>query len=1174
VAAWGDNSVGQTSVPAGLTSVVAIAAGGNHSLALKSDGTVAAWGDNSQGQTTLPAGLTGVVAIAAGTYHSLALKSDGTVATWGDNSQGQATVPTGLNGVVAIAAGYNHSLALKSNGTVAAWGWNGYGQTTDQGLTGVVAIAAGTYYSLALKSNGTVVAWGRNNAGQTDVPASLTGVVAIAAGWDHSLALKSDGTVVAWGDNTYGQTSGAAGLTGVVAIAAGTYHSLALKSNGTVVAWGRNNAGQTTVPAGLSTPVKGKSIAAGGNHSLVLKSDGTVAAWGYNLYGQTTVPSSLTGIVAIAAGFNHSLALKSDGTVAAWGYNSHGQTDVPASLTGVVAIAAGWDHSLALKSDGTVVAWGDNIDGQTTVPVGLTGVVAIAAGTHSLALKSDGTVVAWGNNNLGQTDVPLGLSGVVAIFAGYYHSFALKSDGTIAAWGYNINGQTTVPASLTGVVAFAAGDHHSIALKSDGTVVAWGNNVNGESTVPVGLTGVVAIAAGGAYSLALKSDGTVVAWGGNSYGKTTVPGNANLNGLTVDAGSLIPTFDSSVTSYTYSYVGSSAASVNVTATLADSANASLMFNNQVQASGVTAAVYLTGATTVIPVRVSPFFLPDQTYSVTVVKDSTAPNVTFGTNGNTAAANTASTTVTVSDTESGVDAVTLQYAWTTSAAVPTSGWTPFASGDALTKTGANVDWYLHIQAMDNVGNTANVVSNRFRIAVAPTVSSVPTALTAPIAPTAAVPSEPGITVNPDGGITLHIDPANIVKETRPDGTVVEKLVLSELTMNNVLEQLQNTTKHLVIIEINDTEQVVQVQFPAASIAAAFKSFPDAVFEVKLNGVSFQLRVSVLDLDDLAKRLGVTQKDLKVNIVMERVNDQVKNDIEQLGVSQGFKVYGNVVDFKLTAEASGQTVEIRDFGGTYMARVIVVDGDAVNRNLMAVHYDAATKTVSFIPSVHAVRADGKQEVVLMSPHNSMYAVIDASGKTFADLRGHWSKADVELLASKLIVNGLTDNLFAPDADITRAEFAALLVRALGVSTDLSATQSGFVDVAADAWYAPAVQAASNAGLVSGMAPDRFAPNERITREQMAVMVSRAITLAGQQAEAAASQGKPAGQADQLLAKFADQTSISTWAQAAVAQTAGAGIIMGMDNGIFAPSEYATRAQAAVMLRRFLQYVRFID
>jgi uncharacterized delta-60 repeat protein len=577
VVAWGDNSYSQRTVPAGLSNAVAIAAGDQHSLALRADGTVVAWGDNSFGQTDVPAGLTNAVAIAAGSDCSLALRADGTVVAWGANGVAQAVVPAGLTNAVAIAAGGFHSLALRADGTVVAWGYNGQ-TNVPAGLTNAVAIAAGDYHGLVLRADGTVVAWGENGNGQTNVPAGLRNAVAIAAGGSHSLALRADGTVVGWGSNGEGQTSVPAGLTNAVAIAGGYWHSLALRADGTVVAWGHGYWGQTGVPVGLVNVV---AIAGGYFHSLALIGNGrpflaspmasrfvlvgsTVYfnanasgtrplsyQWqcnGTNLLSATNALLTLTNVTPAQAGTYSVVVSNVLGVVSSTGAML---TLIPLRITtqpqSQVAYVSGTvTFSVEVQSyTPASYQWrlyGTNILGATNATLTLSNLSFAQAGTYSVvisnafgAVTSTGAVLdarsfaAWGDNYYGQTNVPAGLTNVVAIAAGYYHNLALRADGTVVAWGDNDSGQTNATAELTNAVAITAGGYHNLALRPDGTVFTWGNNAYGVTSVPVGLTNVVAVAGGYRHSLALLSEGTVVAWGYNGSGQTSVPvGLTNL----------------------------------------------------------------------------------------------------------------------------------------------------------------------------------------------------------------------------------------------------------------------------------------------------------------------------------------------------------------------------------------------------------------------------------------------------------------------------------------------------------------------------------------------------------------------------------------------------------------------------------------------------------------------
>lgn len=359
-----------------------------------------AWGLNSDGElgngTVTPysgvsspvqvTGLTRVVAVAGGDQHSLGLMSDGTVWAWGNDGWGQlgngqyapsATpiqVP-GLSGVTAIAAGSLHSLALKSDGSVWAWGFDYYGQVGNgtsggnvlsparvKGLGRVTDIAAGGFTSYALKSDGSVWAWGYDGQGELgngiadehahSVPSkvrNLSTAVAIAGGAAHALAIVAGGKAVAWGDNQTSELGAATTATCSV------YATPCSK-----------------VPVAVSVLTGVVSLAGGYGSSFAVKSDGTAWGWGQDGYGElgngsaqlfccvkSPVKAKVTGVRAVAAGASYTLWLASDGSVWAAGANDFGQlgngtfkdsvVPVKVSLTGVTAIAAGHSHSLAVR---------------------------------------------------------------------------------------------------------------------------------------------------------------------------------------------------------------------------------------------------------------------------------------------------------------------------------------------------------------------------------------------------------------------------------------------------------------------------------------------------------------------------------------------------------------------------------------------------------------------------------------------------------------------------------------------------------------------------------------------------------------------------------------------------------------------------------------------------------
>ena len=372
----------------------------------------------------------------------------------------------------------------------------------------------------------------------------------------------------------------------------------------------------------------------------------------------------------------------------------------------------------------------------------------------------------------------------------------------------------------------------------------------------------------------------------------------------------------------------------------------------------------------------------------------------------------------------------------------------------------------------------------------------------------------------------------------------------LTLNaSQLGDIFKTVKELADLA-NKNLKAAAVDAPSVKVIATLD-----LGTVKADAVNIAL---VKDVLAKAKESGVQALAIKVNGVVLAL------DVDQLGAAAAINI-NKLAASALPSTALAAASDVYSF-------TFEVDGKAattftkpveIRLPITATGLDQELLSFTKIDGSNLIFKGGKYDAtkklfIVANKTFSAYAVLE-NKISFNDIARvkDWAGRQIAVAAAKGIIDGREEGAFVPAGNVTRAEFAKLIVKTFGLEN--STAKESFTDVNVGDWYQPYVAAAAEAGLIDGRAEGIFAPNETITRAELATIASRALTKVKSY--------KAVEAVDTALAAFADANEVNTSLKSGVAFAAEQALVVGQDAGKFNPNAATTRAEAAVVIYRLL-------
>lgn len=401
-------------------------------------------------------------------------------------------------------------------------------------------------------------------------------------------------------------------------------------------------------------------------------------------------------------------------------------------------------------------------------------------------------------------------------------------------------------------------------------------------------------------------------------------------------------------------------------------------------------------------------------------------------------------------------------------------------------------------------------------------------------------------NPNPGNGEIVDNGN--GEISTGGTAVEK------NPQAVIDIIQNS-KSIEELVVNLAPGSGDVSVPATIFNALENKNPNAVLVISSDAGSYSLPVSAVDLPELAKQLNVTSAELVVTVKVVKVSTPTQ-------VTKGFEVLSSSIEFEVSVAApNGKTIVLNVFPQPVERSITSKDPVDALTTVGVTVVDGVVRSVPTYVEKNALSAN------LYRAGNSTYTLVE-NFKTFKDVDkgANWSEANIEKLASRMIVNGTTATTFDPKRAITRGEFAAILARGLGLVSEDSNVK--FKDVSPKQAFNKngEIAAVVEAGIASGYNQGEFRPYQEINRGEAAIMISKAINYIGKD--------KVAKDESKHISSFKDYNKIGATMRPHVEKVLQAGYINGYSDNTYKSLNQANRAEVAKILYSFLNDIEFIN